>query len=94
MDGKPRMADIEVAKKWLDGAAVLGTKSMRVNSGGPRLASPPVPNSTGYATNEELEKYLTVFIESMKELADYGSQVGVKVIAGESLGAYGKSDQH
>jgi hypothetical protein len=88
------MADIEVAKKWLDGAAVLGTKSMRVNSGGPRLASPPVPNSTGYATNEELEKYLTVFIESMKELADYGSQVGVKVIAGESLGAYGKSDQH
>lgn len=79
LDKKKRVAGIEVAKAWLDGAAVLGTKSMRVNSGGPRLASAPVPNSTGYATNEELEKYLTAFIESMKELADYGSQVGVKV---------------
>jgi sugar phosphate isomerase/epimerase len=79
LDKQKRMAGIEVAKVWLDGAAVLGTKSMRVNSGGPRVASPPLPNSTGYPTNEELEKYLTVFIESMKELADYGSRVGVKV---------------
>ena len=31
-----------VAKKWLDGAAMLGAKSMRVNSGGPRIAPTPV----------------------------------------------------
>jgi len=79
LDDAKRRAGIEVGKKWLDGAAVLGVKSMRVNSGGPRIAPTPVPNSTSYPTNDELEKYLTAFIESMKELADYGAQKNVKV---------------
>ena len=35
LDAEKRKAGIEVAKKWLDGAAMLGAKSMRVNSGGP-----------------------------------------------------------
>src|SRR5205814_267070 len=33
LDAGKRQAGVEVAKKWLDGAAMLGTKSMRVNSG-------------------------------------------------------------
>src|SRR5260370_2216933 len=35
-----RKAGVEVAKKWLDGAAMLGAKSMRVNSGGPAVGPP------------------------------------------------------
>src|SRR5689334_14600434 len=37
-DAEKRKAGIEVAKKWLDGAKIIGAKSMRVNSGGPRIA--------------------------------------------------------
>jgi len=37
-DAEKRKAGVEVAKKWLDGAKILGAKSMRVNSGGPRIA--------------------------------------------------------
>src|ERR1051325_5934049 len=40
LDAEKRKTGISVAKKWLDGAALLGAKSMRVNSGGPRI----VPN--------------------------------------------------
>jgi hypothetical protein len=79
LDPAKRQAGVEVAKKWLDGAAILGAKSMRVNSGGPRIAPAALPNSTGYATNAALEDYLTNCIESFKEMADYGSKVGVKV---------------
>ena len=32
-DAAKRKAGVEVAKKWLDGAAILGAQSMRVNSG-------------------------------------------------------------
>lgn len=77
-DVEKRKGGIEVAKKWLDGGKIIGAKSMRVNSGGPRIA----PNSvvtTDYPKNDDLAKYLTNCIESMKELADYGSKVGVKV---------------
>ena len=79
LDTAKRQAGIEVAKKWLDGAAILGAKSMRVNSGGPRIAPGPDPNASGYPTNAHLEEYLAKCIESFKEMADYGSQVGVKV---------------
>jgi sugar phosphate isomerase/epimerase len=40
-DAERRKAGVEVAKKWLDGAAILGAKSMRVNTGGPTIAPPP-----------------------------------------------------
>jgi sugar phosphate isomerase/epimerase len=79
LDSEKRKAGIEVAKKWLDGAAVLGTKSMRVNSGGPRIAPSPVADPSSYPKNESLAQYLTNCIESFKEMADYGGKVGVKV---------------
>ncbi len=41
LNADQRKAGITVAKKWLDGAAILGTKSMRVNSGGPRILPRP-----------------------------------------------------
>jgi sugar phosphate isomerase/epimerase len=77
-DIERRKAGIEVAKKWLDGARILGAKSMRVNSGGPRIAPWPVATAD-YPKNDELAKYLTNCIESFKEMADYGGKVGVKV---------------
>jgi sugar phosphate isomerase/epimerase len=79
MDPEKRKTGVEVAKKWLDGAAILGAKSMRVNSGGPRIAPTPVADPSSYPKNEELAKYLTNCIESFKEMADYGGKVGVKV---------------
>lgn len=79
LDPVKRKAGVEVAKKWLDGAAMIGAKSMRVNSGGPRVAPAALPNITSYATNAPLEQYLTNCIESFKEMADYGGKLGVKV---------------
>jgi sugar phosphate isomerase/epimerase len=77
-DDAKRRAGIEVAKKWLDGAAMLGAKSMRVNSGGPRIAPNSVVTSD-YPKNDELAKYLRLCIESFKEMADHGGKVGVIV---------------
>jgi sugar phosphate isomerase/epimerase len=77
-DVERRKAGIAVAKKWLDAAALLGAKSMRVNSGGPRIAPGPVATAD-YPKNDELAKYLGYCIESFKEMADYGGKVGVKV---------------
>jgi sugar phosphate isomerase/epimerase len=77
-DTEKRKTGVEVAKKWLDGAKIIGAKSMRVNSGGPRIAPSPVTTSD-YPKNDELAKYLTLCIESFKEMADHGAKVGVKV---------------
>jgi sugar phosphate isomerase/epimerase len=79
LDAEKRKAGIEVAKKWLDGAAMLGAKSMRVNSGGPRIAPSPVADPSSYPKNDEVAQYLTNCIESFKEMADHGGKVGVKV---------------
>ena len=78
MDAEKRKAGVAVAKKWLDGAKILGAKSMRVNSGGPRIA-PPAVATADYPKADELAKYLTNCIESFREMADHGSKVGVKV---------------
>jgi sugar phosphate isomerase/epimerase len=78
MDADRRKAGIAVAKIWLDGAAMLGAKSMRVNSGGPRIA-PSAVATADYPKADELAKYLANCIESFKEMADYGGKVGVKV---------------
>ncbi len=78
LDAEKRKAGIAVAKHWLDGSARLGAKTMRVNTGGPRIA----PNATAtqdYPKNDEIVKYLNHAIESFKEMADYGGKVGVKV---------------
>ena len=79
LDETRRKAGVEVAKKWLDGAAVLGAKSMRVNSGGPRISPIAQSDPSSYPKNPEIEKYLSQCIESFKEMADYGEKVGVKV---------------
>ena len=77
-DPAKRRAGIDVAKKWLDGVAILGAKSMRVNSGGPRIA-PVAVVTTDYPKADDLAKLLGYCIESLKELADHGGRVGVKV---------------
>lgn len=79
LDAEKRKQGVEVAKKWLDGAATLGAKSMRVNSGGPRIAPSAVADPSSYPKNPELAQYLTNCIESFKEMADYGGKKGVKV---------------
>lgn len=77
-DAEKRKAGIEVARKWLDGAAILGAKSMRVNSGGPRIAPAPVATAD-YPKNDEVARLLANCIESFRVMADYGGKVGVKV---------------
>ena len=77
-DAEKRKAGVEVAKKWLTGVSMLGAKSMRVNSGGPRIAPNAIVTSD-YPKNDELAKYLSLCIESFKEMADHGAKVGVKV---------------
>lgn len=77
-DPAKRRAGIAVAKAWLEGASAIGAKSMRVNSGGPRIA-PGAVVTTDYPKNDDLAGYLTRCIESFKEMADFGGKVGVKV---------------
>jgi sugar phosphate isomerase/epimerase len=78
LDPEKRKRGIAVAKHWLDGCAQIGAKSMRVNTGGPRVA-PAAKADSGYPRNDEVVKYLDTAIESFKEMADYGGKLGVKV---------------
>jgi sugar phosphate isomerase/epimerase len=77
-DPAKRKAGVEVAKKWLDGGKILGAKSMRVNSGGPRIA-PPAVTTSDYPKADELARLISNCIESFKEMADHGAKAGVKV---------------
>jgi sugar phosphate isomerase/epimerase len=77
-DLEKRKAGVEVARKWLDGAKILGAKSMRVNSGGPRIA-PSAIATADYPKADDLAKLLSNCIESFKEMADHGAKAGVKV---------------
>lgn len=79
LDDTRRKAGVEVAKKWLDGAAVIGAKSMRVNTGGPRISPIAEADPSSYPKNPNIEKYLSQAIESYKEMAEHGEKVGVKV---------------
>lgn len=78
-----RKAGVEVGKKWLDGAAILGAKSVRMNS--PRALGPSIrPQAVrdpinGYPKNDEIAAYLNSAIESYKEMADYGGNLGIRV---------------
>ena len=78
MDEELRREGIRVAKLWLDASKQIGVKSMRVNTGGPRIIPASVIQG-GYPQNMEIEPYLKNSIESFKEMADYGEKVGVKV---------------
>lgn len=79
-----RKAGVEIAKRWLEGCAVLGVKSMRMNS--PQALGPSIrPNAIargpgdGYPRNIDLIPLLEAAIESHKAMADFGGKVGVKV---------------
>ena len=79
-----RKAGVAMAKRWLEGCAILGVKSMRMNS--PQALGPSVrPNAVprgpgdGYPRNLEIVPLLNAAIESYKEMADVGGKYGVKV---------------
>jgi hypothetical protein len=79
-----RKAGIAVAKRWLEGCAVLGIKSMRMNS--PQALGPPIrPNAVprgpgdGYPRNIDLVPMLAAAIESYKEMADFGGNFDIRV---------------
>lgn len=78
LDPEQRKECIRVAKSWLDGAAQIGAKSMRVNTGGPRIA-PAATAETGYPRNEEIEVFFANAIDSFRQMAEYGEKVGVVV---------------
>jgi len=77
-DEELRKEGIRVGKVWLDASKQIGVRSMRVNTGGPRII-PVSKIQGGYPRNEEIVPYLKNAIESFKELADYGSKLGVRV---------------
>jgi sugar phosphate isomerase/epimerase len=78
-----RKAGVDVAKRWLEGCAVLGVKSMRMNSPqalGPSIRPNAIPRSSdGYPRNLDLIPLLDKAIESYKEMADFGGNLGIKV---------------
>lgn len=78
LDPALRRQGIDTAKVWLDACAAIGAKTMRVNTGGPRIV-PGASATTGYPRNDELVKYIRHAVESFKEMADHGGKVGVKV---------------
>jgi len=82
-DEDARKAGVEVAKRWLQGCAVLGVKSMRMNSPqalGPSIRPNAIPRSNdGYPRNVDIVPLLNAAIESYKEMADYGGNLGIKV---------------
>src|SRR6187399_2390979 len=67
-----RKAGVAMARRWLEGCAVLGVKSMRMNS--PSALGPEIrPNATanggdGYPRNLELVALMNAAIESYKEM--------------------------
>src|SRR5436309_2367508 len=78
-----RRAGVAMAKRWLEGCAVLGVKWMRMNS--PQALGPEIrPNATanggdGYPRNLEIVALMNAAIESYKEMADFGGNLGIKV---------------
>jgi len=78
-----RKGGVDVAKRWLEGCAVLGVKSMRMNSPqalGPSIRPNAIPRSNdGYPRNIDIIPLLDKAIESYKEMADFGGNLGIKV---------------
>ena len=78
-----RKGGVAMGKRWLEGCAVLGVKSMRMNS--PRALGPQIrPNATanggdGYPRNLDIVPLMNASIESYKEMADFGGNLGIKV---------------
>jgi sugar phosphate isomerase/epimerase len=79
LDAERRKQGIAVARVWLEAGGRLGAKTMRVNTGGPRIIPPAAATPGGYPKNDEVVKYLKNAIESFKIMADCGGEAGVKV---------------
>jgi sugar phosphate isomerase/epimerase len=83
-DEAQRKEGVEIARKWLEGCAVLGVKSMRMNSTsalGPSIRPPAIPRDPGdgYPRNLDIGALLAAAIESYKAMADYGGKLGIRV---------------
>ena len=83
-DDEARKAGVAIAKRWLEGCAVLGVKSMRMNSTsalGPGIRPNAIPRGPGdgYPRNVDIIPLLNAAIESYKEMADFGGKLGIKV---------------
>jgi sugar phosphate isomerase/epimerase len=83
-EDEKRKAGVTMAKRWLEGCAVLGVKSMRMNS--PQALGPSIrPNAIergpgdGYPRNIDIVPLLDAAIESYKEMADFGGNLGIRV---------------
>ncbi len=78
-----RKAGVAMAKRWLQGCAVLDVTSMRMNSPqalGPSIRPNAIPRSAdGYPRNLDLVPLMDAAIESYKEMADFGGDLGIKV---------------
>jgi sugar phosphate isomerase/epimerase len=78
-----RKAGVAMAKRWLEGCAVLGVVSMRMNSPqalGPSIRPNAIPRSAdGYPRNLDIVPLLDAAIESYKEMADFGGELGILV---------------
>ena len=78
-----RRAGVQIAKDWLTGCKALGIVSMRMNSPqalGPSIRPNAVPRGgDGYPRNFDLVPLLDAAIESFKEMADFGGNLGIKV---------------
>ena len=83
-EDEKRKAGVAMAKRWLEGCAVLGVKSMRMNS--PQALGPSIrPNAIargpgdGYPRNIDIVPLLEAAIESHKEMADFAGNLGIRV---------------
>ena len=82
-DDALRKAGVEIGKRWLDAGAILGAKSVRMNS--PQALGPSIrpqaaiDPATRYPKNDEIMPLLAKAIESYKEMADYGGNLGIRV---------------
>jgi hypothetical protein len=78
-----RKAGVAMGKRWLEGCAVLGMVSMRMNSTsalGPQIRPNALQSGgDGYPRNLDLVPLMNAAIESYKEMADFGGNLGVKV---------------
>ena len=86
--GSPRpMRAARPASRWPSagskGCAVLGVKSMRMNSPqalGPSIRPNAIPRGgDGYPRNLDIVPLMDAAIESYKEMADFGGNLGIKV---------------
>lgn len=83
-EDEKRKAGVAMAKRWLEACAVLGVKSMRMNSPqalGPSIRPEAIARGPGdgYPRNIDLVPLLEAAIESHKEMADFGGNLGIKV---------------